>query len=83
MMLKKLVAGSIATALTVGAFSHVTTEASVAAPMKPAVKLLVCKKGEVAYKVKVGHHHVWRCHAAPHHVMKPLAHKKPLPPKKP
>ena len=79
MLLRKFAAGILVTGMTLGAFALTTVEPSVAAPApKPPIKLLVCKKGEVAYKVKVGHHHVWRCHAAPHHVV-----KKPLPPKKP
>ncbi len=81
MLLRKIVTGALAAGVTLGAFALTTIEPSVAAAApKPAIKLLVCKKGEVAYRVKVGHHHVWRCHVVPHHhhvVVKPLPHKKP------
>ncbi|HEY5081032.1 MAG TPA: hypothetical protein VII91_03765 [Bauldia sp.] len=79
MLLKRLLAGSIVAGITFGAFAASTMESSfAAAPMKPAIKQLVCKKGEVAYLVKVGHHHVWRCHRVVHHhhPMKPM---KPMP----
>ena len=86
MLSRKIITGALAAGVTLGAFALTTIEPSVAAPApKAAIKLLVCKKGEVAYRVKVGHHHVWRCHAVPHHhvMHKPMMPKKPMAPKKP
>jgi hypothetical protein len=84
MLFRKFVTGALAAGVTLGAVALAMEPAAAAPAPKPAIKLLVCKKGQVAYRVKVGHHHVWRCHVAPHHVRhhaKPLP-KKPLPPKK-
>ncbi len=84
MLFRKFVTGALAAGVTLGAVALAMEPAAAAPAPKPAIKLLVCKKGQVAYRVKVGHHHVWRCHVAPHHVhhhAKPLP-KKPLPPKK-
>jgi UDP-N-acetylmuramyl pentapeptide phosphotransferase/UDP-N-acetylglucosamine-1-phosphate transferase len=85
MLLKRLFAGSIVAGLTFGAVAATTMESSfAAAPMKPAIKLLVCKTGEAAYRVKIGHHHVWRCHRVIHHhhhhpVKPPMKPMKPMP----
>jgi hypothetical protein len=81
MSMPRVLAAVTAATIALGSFGVGSTVASAAMMNKPAHHNLVCKKGFVAYKVKVHGKWKWKCHRLRHsHMMMNAPVGAPRPP---